>query len=808
MANFKKVFNFREGVQVDDQTFVVNGSLVGIGTSIPGKFLDVRKDASFTGLTTFTDIIVTTGATFETGAGKSVVISNFSFTGDSTSGGILTASSGIISYFGDGSQLANLPTSQWVDVDTGIGVSSVYNGGNVGIATLIPQFQLQVAANPNDGDGIGIREGNILASGFVTATGYDGNGALLTALNASELTSGIVTQARIPRLELDKLPLIPDFKLEQNQQLTGVVTALGGFIGSIAGDIRGDIVSPGFSTFTDGEFKGTLTAVASTALSLQGTPDIFVGLVSATHADLGVAVTVARGIVTNDLKVGVLTVTDGDVKVGAEGIEFNIIDGKVGIGTTQATTSEVVIQGANNARLEVVTQNGYSALNIGGDLGIGVSTVELKYENQELVLSNYANGDFSYFLNQNQASPGGVFRWKQGDSNAVIMTLTKDGKLGLGATDPTDELHVVGDTLLNGRLEVTGISTFQNDVEIRGALTYNSLSGIATAFDLQVANDLTVNSNAIFEGTVNFPSAANFNTTSGVSTFNDLNVNGSLGLAQTDFNLNTSLGLSTFANVNVLETLTLSNPLNSNISVITGVSTFVDVNVLGFATVGGGITVTGMSTFLGGLAVGTGITPFVAAGATISFPLSIGSTTGVDIPGDLNVNGFLSIGLTATFSDDVNIEGLVGFRSDQAFNSLGGISTFNTLDVKDVLTVSAGASIFGQIFPFEVADSDDLIFNTLGIVAISTFTDNVAIGKSVVVGATETPRCVVDVGFKTDSFIGIPTVASDMRDGTLPDGEGGFSSIPPAIEGAIIYNITLQKLQFYNGTAWETVTSS
>ncbi len=286
----------------------------------------------------------------------------------------------------------------------------------------------------------------------------------------------------------------------------------------------------------------------------------------------------------------------------------------------------------------------------------------------------------------------------------------------MGATDPTDKLHVVGDALLNGRLEVTGISTFQDDVEIRGALTYNSLSGIATAFDLQVANNLTVNSDAIFEGTVNFPSAANFNTTSGVSTFNDLNVNGSLGLAQTDFNLNTSLGLSTFANVNILETLTLTNPLNSNISVVTGVSTFVDINVLGFATVGGGLTVSGMSTFLGGLAVGTGITPFIAAGATISFPLSIGSTTGVDIPGDLNVNGFLSIGLTATFSDDVNVEGLVGFRSDQTFNSFGGISTFNTLDVKDVLTVSAGASIFGQIFPFEVADADDLIFNTLGIV--------------------------------------------------------------------------------------------
>jgi hypothetical protein len=800
MANFKKVFNFREGVQVDDQTFVVNGSLVGIGTSIPGKFFDVRRDASFSGLTTFTEVIVTTGATFETGAGKSVVISNFSFTGDSTSGGILTASSGIISYFGDGSQLANLPTSQWVDVDTGIGVSSVYNGGNVGIATLIPQYQLQVEANPLDGDGIGIRQGNIYASGFVTASGYDGNGALLSDLDADEITSGILTQARIPRLELDKLPLIPDFKLEQNQQLTGVVTALGGFIGSITGEVTGDIISSGFSTFNDGEFSGTLTAIASTAQSLTGTPDIFVGLVSATHADLGVAVTVARGIVTNDLNVGVLTVTNGDVKVGANGIEFNIIDGKVGIGTTQATTSEVVVQGANNARLEVVTQAGYSALNIGGDLGIGVSTVELKYENQELILSNYANGDFSYFLNQNQVDPNGIFRWKQGDSNETIMVLTSEGKLGIAVTDPTDELHVVGDTLLDGRLEVTGISTFQSNVQVRGGITYYNTSGISTAYDLFVANDLTVNSDAVFDGTVSLPETTIFNITSGLSTFNDLDVSGSLRLLnQTDFNLNTTTGISTFNSINILDTITLTGNLTSNIDVTEGISTFNDISV------GGGITVSGMSTFISGLAVGAAITPYIAVGSTDSFPLSIGGTYGVEIPGDLNVEGFVTIASTMTLTEDLILDGgTIGFGSDQNFFTNAGVSTFNTFVVDDVLTVGTGMTIHGAINPIQVTDPDDEYFNTYGIVAISTFTDNVSIGKSIIIGTTDEPRCVVDVGFKTDSFVAICTVATDVRDGTQPDG----IIIPPAIEGAIIYNVTLQKLQFYNGTAWETVTSS
>ena len=43
MANITKAFNFRNGVQVDDDNLIVNANgLVGVGTTIPTEALDVR----------------------------------------------------------------------------------------------------------------------------------------------------------------------------------------------------------------------------------------------------------------------------------------------------------------------------------------------------------------------------------------------------------------------------------------------------------------------------------------------------------------------------------------------------------------------------------------------------------------------------------------------------------------------------------------------------------------------------------------------------------------------------------------------
>ena len=65
MANYNKSFNFRNGVQVDNDNFIVNSAgLVGIGTTIPTDYLDVygtstfRDDIKITGLVTSSNLYV------------------------------------------------------------------------------------------------------------------------------------------------------------------------------------------------------------------------------------------------------------------------------------------------------------------------------------------------------------------------------------------------------------------------------------------------------------------------------------------------------------------------------------------------------------------------------------------------------------------------------------------------------------------------------------------------------------------------------------------------------------------------------
>ena len=136
MANIKKNFNFRNGVQVDDDNLLVTSTgLVGIGTTIPSEALDVRGNAIISGFTSITSgsigvvTITTLDPTQIIGAGVSI------------KSGIITAQgSGIVTFFGDARFLQGMPTSQWEDVDVGLGYTSIYNtGGNVGVGTTDPR---------------------------------------------------------------------------------------------------------------------------------------------------------------------------------------------------------------------------------------------------------------------------------------------------------------------------------------------------------------------------------------------------------------------------------------------------------------------------------------------------------------------------------------------------------------------------------------------------------------------------------------------------------------------------------------------
>ena len=218
MANIKKNFNFRNGVQVDDDNLLVTATgLVGIGTTIPVEALDVRGNVVITGFTSATTQKVgfLTVTTLEPekviGAGISIV-----------SGIVTGQGTGLVTYFGDASNLLGMPTSQWEDVDVGLGFTSIYNtGGNVGVATEDPRSTIQAGGNVDAGErGVGISSaGNINATGIITAASFVG-----------DLTGNIVSASTFS----GNIDLNADLDVDGHTNLDNVsVTGITTFTGNI-----------------------------------------------------------------------------------------------------------------------------------------------------------------------------------------------------------------------------------------------------------------------------------------------------------------------------------------------------------------------------------------------------------------------------------------------------------------------------------------------------------------------------------------------------------------------------------------------
>ena len=266
MANIRKSFSFRNGVQVDEDNFIVNANgLVGIGTSIPTQNLDVRGTTKVVGLVTASDLFISGVATVtEIQVGTAITIAS----------GVISATS----FFGDGATLSNLPTSQWTDVDVGLGFTSIHSAGNVGIATTDPRTSFQVGGTPGVAGkiGVGINSiGNIHATGIVTAASFVG------------AIAGPVTG-------------------DVTGDLTGDVT--GNTAGTHTGGVTGNINSTGVSTFnslnaTNVVISGIVTV--GTALSFADSKLATFG----NSADLKIEYNGSQGVIRNE--VGELIISTG-----------------------------------------------------------------------------------------------------------------------------------------------------------------------------------------------------------------------------------------------------------------------------------------------------------------------------------------------------------------------------------------------------------------------------------------------------------------------------------------------------------------
>ena len=463
MASIRKSFSFRNGVQVDEDNFIVNANgLVGIGTSVPSEFLDVRGTAKVVGLVTASDLFVSGVSTItEIQVGSAITIGN---------SGVITATS----FKGDGSTLSNLPTSQWEDVNLGLGFTSIYAIGNVGIATTDPRQSFQVGGDPSATGkiGVGINSiGNIRASGIITATSLVG-----------ALTGNVVGNV--------------------TGDLTGAVT--GNVTGNLTGNVTGNINSSGVSTFS--QLSVTSLVNVGTAATFNTAGLDVTGVTTSTSFDGALTGNVTgnvtgnlTGDVSGDINSGVTTAST-EINVGTGGTAFTSLNtGKVGIGTA-IPGLDVSIRKEANTSVEIVSDSGTTKVSVGNSVSAGKSTGILRFGNESNTFDviNNDTGDLNFILDGDSNSGSGNFKFV--DNVTERARLTNDGKLGIAITNPAHQLHVVGTSTVTSNAFVGG------NLSVGGTITGS----------LSLGN--------VIEGT-------NVITTSGISTFKQINVTSKIGFS-------------------------------------------------------------------------------------------------------------------------------------------------------------------------------------------------------------------------------------------------------------------------------------
>ena len=666
MANIKKSFNFRNGVQVDDDNFIVNpNGLVGIGSTIPTESLDVQGNIRLRG-TLYADNVETgsIGNTSDTG---SVTFNLVNVGITSITSGIISASSGIVTYYGDGSKLQGLPTSQWVDVNPALnGYTSIYAVGNVGIATTNPIYTFQVGGNYSVSpflNGVGIDStGNIFATGNITignhlnVTGittsysFSGFGTNITGINAENISNGTLDNTRLPN---------------NINKTTGIITA--------------------------NSFYGSFVGIATTARNL--TTDANIDIIS---------------IVSDYSNLGITTITTLD------------ISNSIGVGT-ENPNSDFHLRKSSNATIEVTSDNNAAKIVVGREVNNGsldsfgiirfgnTDINENSQSTQEsLDIINYAPGNVNYYIRPESTS-NLKFNWINYSTNTILASLTPLGRLGIGKTNPNETFEVVGTST------VTNTSYFGSNVYISGSLYPSSL---------------TVSGTSIFNSSVgiktNSPSydfqvGGNPNTSNGLSITNDGNLKSSGIITASSF----SGSGSNLTNINAsnISSGTISGSVNVNTTGIVTAASFsgsgsnltnINASNISSGTISGSVNVntTGIITatsFNGSGSNLTSINPSNISAGNINSNISINSSSGI-----ITAASFSGSGANLTSINPSNISA----------GTISGSVDINTTGIVTAVSFSGSGANLTSINASNISSgtiSGSVDINTTGIITAASF---------------------------------------------------------------------------------------
>ena len=655
MADIRKTFNFRDGVQVDDEVLVVRGNRVGLGTTSPDQLLDVRGNANITGVTSTVDFNVTGVGTFnQVKVGNNIIL-------DATSG-VMTATT----FKGDGSSLSNIPTSQWTNVNQSGGITSIYNDGSVGVGTTNPANPFQVGGDPNNGIGVGIStSGNIRASGIITATTFSGAfSGNLTGNVVGDVTgtASTATLANTATLAVDAQGLTGNPSVSvTNVNASGVGT----FPTLVTTDLN-TVTLKGYNSLRAPH--GTTTTIVVTVATK----------VSGEHRYHGSGS--ANGFVLDGVQAPYLTLTPGrtyrfDVSDGTNvnhPLRFYYDVDK----TTQYTTG----------------------VTVSGNAGVSGSYVEIVISDTTPSVLHYMCQTHVKMGNSIQIGSNILDTEHDSTVRGTLTATTFSGNLtGTGVTATTFTGALVGG--------VTG--------NVQGNLTGNVTGDVQGDLTGDVTGNVTGLINSVGVSTITRLSTTNISAT-GVSTFTDIDISGTADLP----NVFTS-GIGTFTrsfatNLNVSGISTFGNNIvaNGNLDIagdvdIDGTTELDDVNVSSAATIFTAqisrLNVSGITTSTGGF-VGnlTGNATGTSGGLSGTPNIIINNlkTSGITTVGVLTAT---SIGIgTDSANADLQIHNasasssiVIGKNSAVASNNLqlrfgGGASSFSTSDSVDLINYGSG----------------------------------------------------------------------------------------------------------------------
>ncbi len=517
MANYNKSFNFRNGVQVDTDKFIVNtAGLVGIGSTIPTNYLDVNGGASVTGdikvtgLVTTSQLYVSGVSTFFSNVG--IGTTNPDSAADSNNTTILNA--GIVTavrYYGDGTSLSgvrSIAVNGW-DIDSTVGSGIAYTTYSVGIGTTNPQGTLHVYADGSNAEVTAQRKdgASILtqAQASLGRFGTNSNHDLQLMANSSGYLT-ITTSARvginsaIPTTTLD----VDGTTETKVLRVTG--TSL--LVGNV--DLTNNLTVNGTSTLNgDVEFKGVGGASSITFDQSDGDLE-FVDDAKAKFGDGGDLSIYHSGSHSwiEDTGTGNLVLkasrldiqdTSGNELLIAEGGQYVRLNYGAnerlktsGVGVTITDQIDAGTLNLDQGYLESINSTGISTVSVGQSVGVGKSTGILRFGSATgtLDLINNDDGDLTFGLDGDTTAGinTGDFKWTHRGNN-TLMTLSYGGNLGINEETPIHPLHVGGSST------ITGAAWFGNNVNVKNNI--NCDGNITGTFTLQNPITSDVNSTGV-----------------------------------------------------------------------------------------------------------------------------------------------------------------------------------------------------------------------------------------------------------------------------------------------------------------------